>query len=186
MSYFSSKATWLSLLEDIPATVKDTDWIPGAPHSENMEIFAGADQSDWAGDPCAESENCDNLEQLVELRHNLFFHQKEWEYGPQLIRDNLTLARKQSDKEEALAYYCRARQVAESLTTEHRLTKALMAWLEIDLIICEIHQLMDQYESSDTYAREGLGLIKANRFPSALDPEITRFAIRFFRLLQRQ
>jgi hypothetical protein len=85
--------------------------------------------------------------------------------------------------EEALAQYCHARHVAKTLVERWGQGGYLLAWLETDRVIAEIHQLIGQQESCAVYAKEGLDTIKKNRFDASMDLRITKLAIRFFKLL---
>ncbi len=222
MAYFSSKSTWLSLVDasdpavlsgDAPGAdsssegargteAKDGDArITGAAESPFQHVADGAplDFQDYR--PCFEptdsngspippetmtAEDIDYLRITRDLRHRLFFHFKEWEFGPALLEDHLRLAQAQSDPEEALAEYCRARHVAVTLVERWEQERFLLAWIEADRVIAEIHQLIGNDESCEMYAKEGLDRIKRNRFGSDLDMRITRLTVRFFNLLGRR
>jgi hypothetical protein len=73
--------------------------------------------------------------------------------------------------------------VAKTLVERWGKSAYLLAWLETDRIIAEIHQLIGQNESCAIYAKEGLDTIKKNRFDASMDLRITKLAIRFFKLL---
>jgi len=131
-------------------------------------------------------EDLDYLRITRDLRHRLFFHFKEWEFGPALLEDHIRLAQAESDPEEALASYCHARHVAVTLVNRNAQTNYLIAWLEADRVIAEIHNLLGNFESCALYAKEGLGAIKKNKFPATLDMRITKLTITFFNLLGRK
>lgn len=206
MSYFSPKSTWLSLV-DSGRTPRDTastrldgnhssgpdgfalpnpDFVPVAPP-------AGGDAAARAVSPLAEegflgaSENAEDLDHLritIDLRHKLFFHFREWEFGPALLEDHLRMAKAQSDPEEAAAEYCLARHVAVTLVEKLGQEEHRLAWIEIDRVIAEIQVLIGNLESAAVYAREGLKAIKNGRFGADHDMRITRLAIRFLNLLE--
>lgn len=206
MSYFSSKSTWLSLV-DSGRTARDPESFkldgsrsPGpdgsAPDPDFVAVPAApAGNREGAGSalPLAEegmlgapesAEDLDHLRITIDLRHKLFFHFREWEFGPALLEDHLRMARAQTDPEEALAEYCLARHVAVTLVgklgqEEHRLD-----WIEADRVIAEIHVLIGNLDSAAVYAREGLKAIKNGRFGADHDMRITRLAIRFLNLLE--
>lgn len=189
MAYFSSKSTWLSLVEGPEAwshgdgqPLSLQDYRPGIPSP------AGAAERDADGDCADSSSGHVDLEQLRltrELRHRLFFQHQEWEFGPALLRDLLLLARGEANVEEALAYYCQARHVAKVLVEECGLPEFLPSWLDTDRMIAELHHLQGNFDSCAMYAQEGLGKIKCNKFAPSMDMRITRLAIRFFQLLGR-
>jgi hypothetical protein len=56
---------------------------------------------------------------------------------------------------------------------------------DVNLVLAEIHDLLGQSEKTVFYAREGLMALKGGRFDSALDPFITKLAVRFWNLLGR-
>jgi hypothetical protein len=76
--------------------------------------------SDWIrGGEEIVAETPSDLETLKnqrDLRHRLFFHHREWEFGPSLFEDNIQLARAQSDSQEAVVFYEEARLVAKTLS----------------------------------------------------------------------
>jgi hypothetical protein len=125
------------------------------------------------------------LQNQRDLRHRLFFHHGEWEFGPALIEDNVRLARAQNRAPEAAAHYEEARLVAKSLAEDYGEESYLPAWLEVNRILSEIHSLMEQGEKSVFYAREGLQALRGARFDASLDPFITKLTVRFWDLLGR-
>jgi hypothetical protein len=213
MSYFSSKSTWLSLVDggvrregkparDSDATRLDESHIWGPdgvalPDPDFVAVpaaSAGGVRDAAAGSvPLAEegmlgtpesAEDLDHLRITIDLRHKLFFHFREWEFGPALLEDHMRMARAQTDPEEALAEYCLARHVAVTLVgklgqEEHRLD-----WIEADRVIAEIEVLIGNLDSAAVYAREGLKAIKNGRFGAEHDMRITRLAIRFLNILE--
>jgi hypothetical protein len=190
MAYFSSKSTWLSLVEGPEAwshgdghPLSFQDYRPGIP---SPAVPTGAAEGDADGAE-ADAGHVD-LEQLRltrELRHRLFFQHQEWEFGPALLKDLLLLARSEANVEEALAYYCQARHVAKVLVEECDRPEFLTSWLETDRMIAELHHLQGNFDSCAMYAQEGLGKIKCSKFAPSMDMRITRLAIRFFQLLGR-
>lgn len=184
MAYFSPKSTWLSLVEPegTSSNGRNPDGLPMAfeDYSPSIPSLEGSDPS--PGDSRSRKD-LESLQTTRELRHRLFFHFKEWEFGPGLLEDTLKLAQAQTVPEEALAWYCHARMVAKTLVERWGQVGFLLPWLETDRVIAEIHQLIGQKESCAVYAREGLETIKKNRFDASMDLKITRLAIRFFKLL---
>jgi hypothetical protein len=181
MAYFSSKSTWLSLVEGPEAWAHSPETrshTPYHPVSPSVDGDAGLD----SGESHADQEQ---LRQTRELRHRLFFQHQEWEFGPALLKDLLLLARGEANVEEALAYYCQARHVAKVLVEQCDRPEYLPSWLETDRMIAELHHLQGNYDSCAMYAQEGLGKIKCSKFESSMDMRITRLAIRFFQLLGR-
>ncbi|MDB5105697.1 MAG: hypothetical protein JWP91_3386 [Fibrobacteres bacterium] len=200
MSYFSSKSTWLSLVdaahpvgEDSPksetAPVLDglalsfEDYRPCFP-AEGGSGFGGSDASDPEGKVKDTAEDLDYLRITMELRHRMFFHFKEWEFGPALLEDHLRLAQAQTDAEEALVHYCQARHVAVTLVEKFDQPTYRLAWIEADRVIAEIHALIGNTESCALYAKEGLNAIKQGRFTADYDMRITKLAVRFLNLLE--
>lgn len=213
MSYFSSKSTWLSLVDMAEAggSASARSEIP-SPDAEGTGIHEpmldgislsfedfrpvfpaldpDAGTQAQAGDAPFPSpisqEDLDYMRITRDLRHRLFFHFKEWEFGPALLEDHIRLAQSESDPEEALANYCHARHVAVTLVNRNSQINYLLAWLEADRVIAEIHNLLGNYESCALYAKEGLDTIKKNKFPATLDMRITKLTIGFFNLLGRK
>jgi hypothetical protein len=197
MSYFSSKSTWLSLVDSgrlprdtssirpngFPAqgpdgNVPDADFVPVAPPKTSPlaeEGFLGAAEN---------AEDLDHLRITIDLRHKLFFHFREWEFGPALLEDHLRMAKAQTDPEEAAAEYCLARHVAVTLVEKLGQEEHRLGWIEIDRVIAEIQILMGNLESAAVFAREGLKTIKNGRFGADHDMRITRLAIRFLNILE--
>jgi hypothetical protein len=212
MSYFSSKSTWLSLVDTgksarDPASIRldgshawgpdgfalpDPDFVAvpvapagtgeGAPAGRPPEAASLAEEGMLAAPESAE--DLDHLRITIELRHKLFFHFREWEFGPALLEDHLRMARAQTDPEEALAEYCLARHVAVTLVGKLGKEEHRLAWIETDRVIAEIHVLIGNLDSAALYAREGLKAIKNGRFGADHDMRITRLAIRFLNLLE--
>lgn len=205
MAYFSSKSTWLSLVDgagtpaakpgtadadftagpEIPAgnpldglALSFEDFRPCFP-AEGPDLGAGA-VVDGVADT---SEDLDYLRITLDLRHRLFFHFKEWEFGPALLEDHLRLAQAQTDPEAALAHYCQARHVAVTLVDKHDQPSYRLAWIEADRVIAEIHALIGNLESCTMYAKEGLQAIKNGKFTADHDMRITKLTIRFLNLL---
>lgn len=212
MSYFSSKSTWLSLVDaahfpsaagaeaprpdSSPAldgmALSFEDYRPcfpaegGSIGSSGAPVSGGSGGSDAAasGECVADSaEDLDYLRITIDLRHRMFFHFKEWEFGPALLEDHLRLAQAQSDPEDALAHYCHARHVAVTLVDRHDQPSYRLAWIEANRVIAEIHLLIGNLESCAVYAREGLQAIKAGKFTADYDMRITKLAVRFLNLL---
>ena len=206
MSYFSPKSTWLSLvdsgrsvrdpssprIDDVPSIGPDGFAWPDrdftavpAPASACDEPSREAASLPEAGMPSApeSAEDLDHLRITIDLRHKLFFHFREWEFGPALLEDRLRMARAQTAAEEALAEYCLARHVAVTLVEKLGLEEHRLDWIETDRVIAEIHVLIGNLESAAVYAREGLKVIKTGRFGAGHDMRITRLAIRFLNLL---
>ncbi len=171
MSYFSSKSTWLSLVDfaepeispDFPALHYGTTTLE-KPISMTAEDY-------------------DYMRITRDLRHRLFFHFKEWEFGPALLEDHIQLAQSESEIEEILAHYCHARHVAVTLVTRNCQPFYLIAWLETDQKIAEMHKHLGNIDSCALYAKEGLNTIKKNKFAPALDMRITKLAIQFREML---
>lgn len=195
MAYFSSKSTWLSLVDGglapanppAPALRLDGTHTSGpdgfALPSPDFTPVAPRDDGPAPG-PVDSQEDLDYLRITIELRHRLFFHFREWEFGPALLEDHIRLARAQSDPEAALEQYCLARHVAVTLVEKLDLEEYRVAWIETDRVIAEIHALIGNAESSAVYAREGLKAIKQGRFAADHDMRITKLAIRFLNLLE--
>lgn len=217
MSYFSSKSTWLSLVdaahitqsagaeaprpESIPLdglALSFEDYRPCFP-AEGASIglsgtaafgasgSAGSSPEGSAADADGRvpdtAEDLDYVRITIDLRHRMFFHFKEWEFGPALLEDHLRLAQAQTDPEDALAHYCHARHVAVTLVDRHDQPSYRLAWIEANRVIAEIHELIGNRESCAVYAREGLQAIKAGKFTSDFDMRITKLAVRFLNLL---
>ncbi len=185
MSYFSSRSTWLGLVEftspyrypmDERAGTSE-DYTPCLPASKTPTLDSHSKDS---------NDSPEQLDTLKELRHRLVFYHNQWDFAAELLESNLKLARLQKDDQEALLHYCHARHIAKTLTERMAKTEFLPQWLEIDLIIAEIHQDLGNTESCRLYAQEGLDTIKRNKFPSILDLQITHMAIRFVELVGRQ
>lgn len=182
MAYFSPKSTWLSLVEGQENLAPAHDG-QSLSFEDYRPCFPGLGDADEGRPSLGEAKDQESLRITRELRHRLFFHFKEWEFGPGLFEDNLNLAQAQTNPEDALAHYCHARHVAKTLVERWGQEGFLMAWLETDRVIAEIHQLIGQTDSCGMYAREGLETIKKNRFDASMDLRITKLAIRFFKLL---
>lgn len=199
MAYFSSKSTWLSLVDSGNTAANPAQYRLDGLHTSGPDGFAlpspdfspvpvGARDDEASGKPEARpaadtQEDLDYLRITIELRHRLFFHFKEWEFGPALLEDHIRLARAQSDPEEALLNYCQARHVAVTLVEKLDLEEYRLAWIETDRVIAEIHTLIGNHDSSAVYAREGLKTIKTGRFAADHDMRITKLAVRFLNLL---
>lgn len=184
MSYFSLSATWLSLVES-PEHVGEAK-----AHRENTEDFSpvtGWTSTSELFENNAEpiSEDIAQLEVMRDLRHRLFFHHGEREFGPILLQDTLRLARAQSDGDEAIAWYCQARQIAQNLAEHEGEAAYVLAWVEIDHHLAELQAVRGNDESSAMYAREGLDIIKRNRFGAEREARVTELALRLFRILGR-
>lgn len=200
MAYFSPRSTWLSLVDgsgspgsERPRPDADTpldglslsfeDFRPCLPADGDGP---DSDASNAAREGVSDTaEDLDYLRITLELRHRLFFHFKEWEFGPALLEDHLRLARAQTDPEEALAHYCQARYVAVTLVDKYARESFRLAWIEADRVIAEIHNLIGNDDSCAVYAREGLEAIKSGRFSSSLDMRVTKLTVRFLNLLGR-
>jgi hypothetical protein len=202
MSYFSSKSTWLSLVDaGKPArdsasirpegpsisgpqgfALPETDFVPVA--ASAAEAARGAFPAAREGGAAETAEDLDHLRITIDLRHKLFFHFREWEFGPALLEDHLRMAKAQTDPEEAASEYCLARHVAVTLVEKLGREEHRLAWIEIDRVIAEIHVLIGNLESAAVYAREGLKAIKNGRFGADHDMRITKLAIRFLNLLE--
>jgi hypothetical protein len=202
MAYFSSKSTWLSLVEGPENLLHGDSHADGHPLSfqdyrpalassealKDVPVPSGPGEGDTEGDAYDPSEGHIDMEQLRltrELRHRLFFQHQEWEFGPALLSDLLLLGRGAINKEEALAHYCQARHVAKVLVEQCDRPEFLVSWLETDRMIAELHHLLGNFDSCAMYAQEGLGKIKCSKFDPSMDMRITRLAIRFFQLLGR-
>jgi hypothetical protein len=207
MSYFSPKSTWLSLVDaGKPARAAASLRIdsqrshgpddiahPDADFVAVPALPAGSTESASATSPLAEegmmgaaesAEDLDHLRITIDLRHKLFFHFREWEFGPALLEDHVRMARAQTDAEEALAEYCLARHVAVTLVGKLGQEEHRLAWIEVDRVIAEIEVLIGNLDAASVYAREGLQAIKNGRFGAEHDMLITRLAIRFLKLLE--
>jgi hypothetical protein len=202
MSYFSSKSTWLSLVDTADTgnsqakqksdsesqvlaesgldgiTLSCEDFTPCFPTSEENSVESESTTA-------MSTEDFDYLRITRDLRHRLFFHFKEWEFGPALLEDHIRLAQAETNPEEALVHYCHARHVAVTLVNRTSLPIYILAMLDADRIIAEIHNLIGNHESCELYAKEGLHTIKKNKFDASLDMRITKLTIRFFNLLGR-
>jgi hypothetical protein len=213
MSYFSSKSTWLSLVDaaqlagaesprpESPALGGPTldglalsfeDYRPCFPAegasigSSGASAFGGpgSGSTDSDGRVPDTAEDLDYVRITIDLRHRMFFHFKEWEFGPALLEDHLRLAQAQTDPEDALAHYCHARHVAVTLVDRHDQPSYRLAWIEANRVIAEIHALIGNCESCAMYAREGLQAIKSGKFTADYDMRITKLAVRFLNLLE--
>lgn len=210
MSYFSSKSTWLSLVdaahltqsggaeaprpESKPAldgmALSFEDYRPCFPAdgagigSSGAPAFGGASDTASDGRVPDTAEDLDYVRITIDLRHRMFFHYKEWEFGPALLEDHLRLAQAQTDPEDALAHYCHARHVAVTLVERHDQPSYRLAWIEANRVIAEIHALIGNRESCAVYAKEGLQAIKAGKFTADYDMRITKLAVRFLNLLE--
>ncbi len=200
MAYFSSKSTWLSLVDAGGALGNPANFRLDGMHTSGPSGFAlpspdftpvpggqgplGPRDDGPAPEAADSQEDLDYLRITIELRHRLFFHFKEWEFGPALFEDHLRLARAQSDPEAALENYCLARHVAVTLVKKLDQEDYRLAWIETDRVIAEIHTLIGNADSSAVYAREGLKAIKHGRFTSDHDMQITKLAVRFLNLLE--
>ncbi len=207
MSYFSSKSTWLSLVDTAESENRTT------PNSDSTDskainlsnVATGMDGITLSFEdfrPCFPTtdeqapnsdlptklspEDLDYLKITRDLRHRLFFYFKEWEFGPALLDDHIRLAQAESNPEEALSHYCYARHVAVTLIHRNHQESYILALLEADRLIAEIHNLLGNHESCTLYAREGLTTIKKNHFQAPLDMRITKLTVRFLTLLERK
>jgi hypothetical protein len=171
MSYFSSKSTWLSLVD-----FAEPENSPEFPASETGSTVL---EKALPMTP----EDYDYMRITRDLRHRLFFHFKEWEFGPALLEDHINLAQSESDSEEALAHYCHARHVAVTLVKRNAQPFYLMAVLETNHIIAGIHKNLGNIDSCALYAREGLNTIKKNKFAPSLDMQITKLTFQFTEML---
>lgn len=208
MSYFSSKSTWLSLVdaahlsqsagtevpkyESIPLdgqALSFEDYRPCFPAegasigSSGAPALGGSAADPADGRVPDTAEDLDYVRITLDLRHRMFFHFKEWEFGPALLEDHLRLAQAQTDPEDALAHYCHARHVAVTLVEKYGQPAYRLAWIEADRVIAEIHALIGNTESCALYAKEGLNAIKAGKFTADYDMRITKLAVRFLNLL---
>lgn len=184
MSYFSLRSTWLSLVEspenkneENPGQDFSYDFVPTAGWTSTPELFES--------EAVHTTEETQQLEVMRDLRHRLFFHHGEREFGPSLLLDTLRLARAQNDTEEAVIWYCRARQVAQNLVEIQGEPEYIMAWIEIDRTLAELQAARGNDESSAMFAQEGLDIIKRNRFGSDREARITELTVRLFRILGR-
>jgi hypothetical protein len=215
MAYFSAKSNWLSLVEGAGNAGESSDKMGGntdkggesagssaenaAPNLDGLALSfedfrpcfpaeggrIGAESGATAEGVTDSPEDIEYLRITLDLRHRLFFHFKEWEFGPALLEDHLRLAQAQTDPEEALAQYCHARHVAVTLVRKYDQETYRLAWIEADRVIAEIHNLIGNDESCTLYAREGLDAIKGGKFSSYLDMRITKLTVRFLNLLGR-
>ena len=119
MSYFSSKSTWLSLVDSgrparDPGSIRldglrspgpdgfalpDPDFVavPAAPDGNREGAGRALPLADEGLLAAPESaEDLDHLRITIDLRHKLFFHFREWEFGPALLEDHLRMARAQT------------------------------------------------------------------------------------------
>jgi hypothetical protein len=210
MAYFSAKSNWLSLVEGAGNVGESADKIgrhgnadsesAAAPNLDGLALSfedfrpcfpaeggsIGSDSNATADGVTDSPEDIEYLRITLDLRHRLFFHFKEWEFGPALLEDHLRLAQAQTDPEAALAQYCHARHVAVTLVDKYDQEAYRLAWIEADRVIAEIHNLIGNDESCTLYAREGLDAIKGGKFSSTLDMRITKLTVRFLNLLGRQ
>ncbi|MBW8890366.1 MAG: hypothetical protein JF616_21645 [Fibrobacteres bacterium] len=208
MSYFSPKSTWLSLVDAGKPARESAPLRIDPPRSHGPDGFAlpdpdfvavpplpaeGGDSASSGSSPVAEegmmgaaesAEDLDHLRITIDLRHKLFFHFREWEFGPALLEDHVRMARAQTDPEEALAEYCLARHVAVTLVGKLGQEEHRLGWIEVDRVIAEIEVLIGNLDSAAVYAREGLKAIKNGRFGAEHDMRITRLAVRFLNLLE--
>ena len=182
MSYFSLRSTWLSLVENFDAQRPEGLQVLGSDFTPCLKL-PGLDLG-WDSEEVS-GEDLDQVELTRDLRHRLFFHHQEWEFGPALLQDNIKLARAQGDTDEAVAWYCQARHVAQNLVEVHKELEYLLTWIEIDRVLAEIQQCRGFDESCAMYAQEGLDIIKRNRFSAEHDAHVTDLAVRFLRLLGR-
>jgi hypothetical protein len=172
-----------SKTEDSSSTAgSPSDWL-----AFRMEDWTANKGSAWSlpgsdGEPLGDTDLV-QLQSTRELRHRLFYYHHEWEFGPALLEDNVRLALASGDQEEALGYYCYARQTAQCLAEEYGESQFLPAWLELDLRIAEIHRMLGHHESAVVYAKEGLKALRGNRFPADMDALITKLAFRLMRLM---
>ena len=182
MAYFSSKSTWLSLIEGAEPAAATPYVAPLPPEDSHPHLFPAPGEGE-AAEQSWDGVDVEGLRIAQGLRHRLFFQHREWEFGPALLRDNFRLARLQSNPEEALAYYGFARHVAQALVEEYGQAAFLPAWLEATRLISEIHRRMGNFESAATYARAGLDTLKKNKFDASLELHITKLSISFAKLL---
>ena len=170
-------------VSDLDTAVSASDTAVPAPSGEAARGASLLAEEGILGAP-ESAEDLDHLRITIDLRHKLFFHFREWEFGPGLLEDHIRMARAQTDPEEALAEYCLARHVAVTLVGKLGLEEHRLAWIEIDRVIAEIHVLIGNLDSAAVYAREGLKAMKNGRFGADHDMRITRLAIRFLNLLE--
>jgi hypothetical protein len=182
MSYFSPRASWISLVGSPGSFSFKPDSSPA------MVSLAGAMSrlgNDWDGKDGENPADLKALQNQRDLRHRLFFHHREWEFGPALLEDDIRLARAQSSPSIAVAHYEEARLVAKTLAEDYGEESFVPAWLEINRVLAEIYSLTEQGDKSVFYAREGLQVLRGVRFDSSLDPFITKLTLRFWDLLGR-
>jgi hypothetical protein len=187
MSYFSHRATWLSLVES-PETLGNTEGgqdIQGNPDEISLSSGWTSTPDLFEDESTSTVEDTAQLEVMRDLRHRLFFHHGEREFGPTLLLDTMRLARSQNDTEEAVIWYCQARQVAQALVEKQGDAALILAWIEIDHILAELQSVRGNFDSSAMYAREGLDIIKRNRFGVDREARVTELAVRLFRILGR-
>ena len=186
MSYFSPRASWMSLVA-APGSFSYTP-EPGA-SIPSLDAAMSRLNEDWLAEEPDRGEEIPSdlgiLQNQRDLRHRLFFIHHEWEFGSALFEDNIKLARAQSDPQEAIVFYEEARLVAKTLAENYGEAAFVPAWLQVNRLLAEIHGLLDQAEKTVFYAREGLQAMKSSRFDSSLDPFITKIAVRFWDLLGR-
>ena len=186
MAYFSSKSTWLSLVEGAsPQSITPDDFpLPLEDFSPCLPALSSLEEDMAAGEmgPAGPADH-EHLRLTRDLRHRLFFHHREWEFGPGLFEDSLKLAQSQSHPKTALAHYEEVRRVAKALVEEFGQADFLPPLLETLRILAEIHQLMEDKEGCETRAKEGLETIRGHKFDASLDLRITKLAMRFFSLL---
>ncbi len=185
MSYFSQRATWLSLVES-PESHTQRDLSETLPQDYVPVANWVMSESSFEDEVEETTEGLLQLEVMCDLRHRLFFHHGEREFGPMLLRDTLRMARAQRDPEEAVSWYCRARQVAQTLAEQEGEAGPILSWIELDHLLAELQAARGMSESSAMFAREGLDIIKRNRFGSECEAKVTALAVRLFRLLGRE
>jgi len=197
MSYFTSKSTWLSLVDLSESNQSNSerneiqdranqDYLPVFPWREiTLPADVISENQEKENSTSLSAEELDYLIITRDLRHKLFFYFKEWEFGPALLEDHIHLARNESNPEEALYHYCQARHVALTLVKSNAQSNFLITFLETNRVIAEIQTLLGNYESSAMYAKEGLETIKKNKFTDKLDMRITHLMVRFLSLLGR-
>ncbi len=204
--YFSNKATWMSLsgaefkgteYEDLnepcssPIAINllaDNSKIGGL--EKRPLTLADADLHLAYGEKLLQQEQRKKAEEqwlcALRIRHEFVVYQNHWDFSLELIYDNIRLARLQINSEQALFYYCHARHIAKIAAERGPASireSSILTRTEMDLIIAEIQVLKGNWHSSQLYAGEGLGLIKAGKFSSRLDSHITLMTLRFFRIL---
>src|SRR5262245_62060343 len=179
MAYFSSKSTWLSLIEGVEPPA-----APLPPEDLHLDLLpARGDADSESAEPGWEAVDAEGLRVAQGLRHRLFFQHREWEFGPALLRDNFRLARLQANPEEALAYYGFARHVAQALAEECGHLAFLPAWLEADRLIADTQLHLGNAEGCRAYAREGLDLIRRNKFAAPIEERVAQLTEKFLKLL---